>query len=346
MEYNDTIHHYGNFTNPQLITLSDFIYVYICPVMAVIGILGNTLAFIVLVRQPMKGFSVSVYLAAYCASGFLQWIFNIGPDWLISMTGSAYFRNMSDISCRFWQFLTHFLTFSGLWFLTGATVDRIIALWLPAKSQIMCTVFMAKNSLVFIMIGLTVVSIHAMWLFVLKDNYCEQEKEDNYLLPYWVWGSTLMLQLLPSLLLFIFGNMMFFRICLKHQFIQLPDASHNELDLTYTVMVLSFFNFFSAMPLGVTNLLALCYWTNNTDNQHTDFLINSLKAPLEYTNYLMWCSYTCAIFVLIGCCKNFRAGLNDCFKGVASCLTRDSSNIELQLMNGEYDQVPSTSTSV
>ncbi|KAL4225241.1 hypothetical protein ACF0H5_015930 [Mactra antiquata] len=345
-DYNYTIYYYENYTDYPQNSASDFIYNCICPIMAVIGILGNILSLSVLLRQPMKGYSISVYLSAYCVSGFLQWVFNIGPDWFIYMTGSSYFRNMSDVSCRFWQFLTHFVTFSGLWFLTGATVDRIIALWFPSKSQVMCTIFMAKNSLVFILIGLTVVSIHAMWLYVLKDNYCEQERDDKYLLPYWMWGSTLMLQLLPSLLLFIFANMMFIRLCLRQQSIQLPNATGCELDLTNTVMVLSFLNFCFAMPLSVTNLLALGYWTNNTNGQYTEFLTYSLRAPLEYTNYLMWCSYTCAIIVLPCCGETFRCGVKENFKEIISCMFRRHSNNEQRLMNGEYDQVPSTSTTV
>lgn len=344
-DLNETIYYYDNVTQNPSDSVSDFMYIFVCPTVGLVGIIGNILAFAILLRQPMKGFSVSVYLAAYCLSGFLQWIVNIGPDWIIYMTNSSYFRNMSDISCRFWQFLTHFVTFSGLWFLTGATVDRIIALWLPTKSQVMCTVFMAKNSLVFIIIGLTVVSIHALWLYVLKGDYCEQE-DDVHLLPYWAWVSSLVLQLLPSLLLFIFGNMMFFRLCMKHQSIQLPDASHNELDLTYTVMVLSFLNFCFSMPLSVIHLLGLGYLTNGSNDPDTGRLWYSLQTPRVYANYLMWCSYTCGIFVLLGCSKTFRNGMHEMCKAFVSCLSRDNSNIELQLMNGEYDQVPSTSTSV
>lgn len=343
---NSTIHaEFTNYTYPnpepdKYVEISEFIYTNFCPVITVLGIIFNLITFVSLLRPPMNSFSVSVYIAAYCVSSILTCVFIIGPDWLFHTVEYRHFNSISDLNCRIWSFLTSLISFSGFWFITGAVVDRVIVLWVPCKAQTLCTVFMAKNSVVFILVGLTAVSIHAMWMFTHSADgggSCHLLLEHFSLL--WMWASAFLLGCLPLMLLFIFGNMMIIRLCLKHQGRQIPEMSKNEMDLTYSVLILSLITVVFAMPMNIMHILSMLYI-------HDIDMHRSLQLQSEFATYISWVCYVFVFFVLICRCNAFRDALKDIFIDCSACLSRDNSNIELQLMKGEYDQVPSTSTRV
>lgn len=331
-------HNVTNDTNGAMIEsnlISDYIYEYLCPLLAVTGIVCNLITFIGLLRPPINGISVSVYLKAYCIAALLNWVFVIGINWISHSANYGYVRNISQISCRFWAFLTSIIPFAGFWFLTGAALDRVFVLWTPIKAQILCTGFMAKNAVVFILVGLTAVSIHAMWMYNLEEFGCFFDRHD-YFNRMWMWTSGLLLGCLSLLSLFILGNMILICLCLKHHGRQIPDLSKNEMDITYSVMIVSLIIFSCASPMNVIHILQL-YDSEN---------VKTLKLHSEFAAYTAWICYLCVFFVLICCCSAFRDALRDSFKECIDRLRRRNTTIELKLMNAEYDQVPSTSTSV
>lgn len=328
-------------SNQEMKQISQFIYDYFCPTFAIIGIVSNLATLLTLLRPPMSGFSVSVYLSAYCLFAILQWTFIIGLDWLLETVDYRHFRDISPISCRVYSFFQRMISFSCCWFVTGSAIDRVIVLWLPRKTQSFCTAFMAKNAIAFIIIGLTVVCIHAMWTHSLDSNngfgHCYFEREDFAI--YWLYTSNFLLSWLPYILLFVLSNMMIIRLCLKHQGRQIPDITRNEMELTYIVVIFSFVNFVLALPINIVFLLQMINRNNNS-------YLRNLEVPLEFATYVLWLSYSCIFFVVVSRSSAFRETLKEAVTDCAKIFTRRSSNIELQMIKDEYDQVPSTSTSV
>ncbi|XP_053385343.1 uncharacterized protein LOC128550396 [Mercenaria mercenaria] len=340
-EYNNCSNHsngsyYAHFGGPAVHPVSEFIYDYICPVLAVVGIVCNTITFIALLRPPINSISVSVYLKAYCIAAILTWILMIKLNWVLDKSESRHFSSMSQISCRIWSFLTCIVTFSGFWFITGAAVDRVFILWTPIKAQSLCTVFMAKNAVVFILIGLTAVSIHALWMYNMSPQFICYFERGDYFNRLWLWASGFLLGCLPLILLFTFGNLMIIRFCLKHHGRQMPDLSKNEIDVTYAVMIISLIVFSCAMPSNVLHFMHIM----NDENGR------SLTLLFEFATYISWICYLCVFYVLIIRCNVFRDSLKDAFNEIISRLRRKRAHIELKTLKPEYNQVPSTSTSV
>jgi hypothetical protein len=337
-------HNYSNESNFTFILdhvhpshpVSEFIYNYICPIFVPIGIICNLLTFIVLLRPPINNISVSVYLKAYSLAAMLTWTLLIKLNWVLDKAELRHFSRMSQISCRIWSFLTCIVTFSGFWFITGAAVDRVFILWTPKRAQCLCTVFMAKNAVVFIMIGLTAVSIHSLWMYDMSPNQDCYFVRDEYFNQLWLWTSGFLLGCLPLILLFTFGNLMIIRFCLKHHGRQIPDISKNEMDVTYTVMIISITVFTCAMPSNILHFMHIIDMENG----------NRLTLLMEFASYISWICYLCVFFVLITRCNVFRDSLKDAFNECMSRLRRKRSPIELKSLKPEYNQVPSTSTSV
>lgn len=343
---NLTYWHHQNFSNGSNFTsfhggqpvsdpVSEFIYDYICPILAPIGIICNLLTFIVLLRPPINTISVSVYLKAYSLAAIFTWTLLVKLNWALDKTESQHFKKISQITCRIWAFLTCIVTFSGFWFITGAAVDRVFILWTPKRAQCLCTVFMAKNAVVFILIGLTAVSIHSLWMYDMSQRECYFDREE-YFNQLWLWTSGFLLGCLPLILLFVFGNMMIIRFCLKHHGRQIPDLSKNEMDITYTVMIISLITFSCAMPSNILHFMHIIDMENG----------NRLTLLMEFATYISWICYLCVFFVLITRCNVFRDTLKDLFNDCICRLRRSRSQVELNSLKPEYSQVPSTSTSV
>ena len=113
---------------------------YFVPFAIFIGLIGNTLSFLVFVCTPMKRLSASVYLAALALSdnGFLicallSWSTNFGVS-LYHRTGW----------CQAFVYFSYICGFLSVWYVVGFTVERYIAVCFPLRRGTMCTARRAK----------------------------------------------------------------------------------------------------------------------------------------------------------------------------------------------------------
>ena len=321
--------------------VDEFLYKFVCPVFVGIGILGNALSCYALCKPPLNNFASSVYLMAYGVSAMLCLSMSIGVQWSFDMVEVPHFQTFNESSCRIWQFLSRVITYSGEWFIVGSAIDRFIALWVPHKAQDMCTVFMAKASIVFTITGLIVVSIHAMWMAGLDYDiyhgsyHCWVNFTLDRCTFLWVWISGLLYGLFPQALIFIFGNLLIFRMCLKHRGRQIPETVSVETDLTHSVVILIFLDFFVSVPATILNIYHIV-----TPPVKRDLKSYYLERMTHYANYFSWFSYVCLFFILIGCSKPFRENI----KGLFMKCRSGAAIVELQMLTSDYDEVPSSST--
>lgn len=113
---------------------------YIVPLVALVGVVGNVLSFIVFVCTFMRRLSSSIYLAALALAdlGFLLCVL---VSWASNMGLDIYTQNGW---CQSFMYLTYVSSFLSVWYVVSFTAERYIAVHFPLQRQGLCTTRRAK----------------------------------------------------------------------------------------------------------------------------------------------------------------------------------------------------------
>ena len=142
-----------------LVTVLRCLDVYVLPVVALVGLAGNLLSFVVFVATYMWRLSSSVYLAALCLAdmGFLlcvlaSWATHIGVD--------VYH---TEGWCQTFIYLTYVSSFLSVWYVVSFTAERYIAVHFPLRRQDLCTTRRAKVAVLVLAFAAALLYSYGLW---------------------------------------------------------------------------------------------------------------------------------------------------------------------------------------
>ncbi|KAI8759454.1 cysteinyl leukotriene receptor 1 [Biomphalaria glabrata] len=256
--YSPTESFYEQFLNRSEFKMREDLFRYVSPVVILLGNITNIIALFVLRRKKLRRTSVCFYMCAYALANLCVLNLMLGVIWMCDMFQLEYVTYIADWTCRLWTFVNNVFTYCGLWFVVAMNIDRLIFLTSRSNAQSHCTVFSAKASVMAIMVGLIVVSIHAMWTYELQSQGCFVAFE-----PYdlhkviWPWLSATVYSYLPLSLLICLNVAQAIAICVKHvREVPISQPADGCQDtFVVTVMVVSLSAFIFNMPATVTNVL-------------------------------------------------------------------------------------------
>ena len=117
-----------------------YVDVYVVPLMALVGLLGNVLSFAVFGCTFMRRLSSSVYLAALAVAD-LGYLLCVLVSWTINTGLDLYSQ---DGWCQTFIYLTYVSSFLSVWYVVSFTAERYIAVHFPLRRQDLCTTRRAK----------------------------------------------------------------------------------------------------------------------------------------------------------------------------------------------------------
>jgi hypothetical protein len=299
-----------------LFIMRDELLKYITPVLVVFGNFSNLLALIVLRRKSLRQHSVCFYMAAYAFANLLVLNLILGIVWLCYVLELPYVAALADWSCRLWTFVSNVIIYCGIWFVVVLTIDRFIYLCYAHKANTYCTVFAAKAITTMVVIGLVVVSIHAMWTFELQPQGCfvSSEQEDLHTKIWPLWSATVYSYLPLTLLLFI-NIVLSVSLCLKRhreRRAQTPSGSGVTDDFAISTLVISSAFFLLTMPATVVNVVDIYFPSSWL---HVD-LIAEIELTKRITEILSSTNQTLLGVILLIFSRAFRQELYAMFHGL------------------------------
>jgi len=281
---------------------------YVIPALVVIGTIGNILIFFTVSQRNMGKWSICFYLSAYAVENIIILVPMVGYEWLCQVTGWPYITKLSDWTCKLWQFIMGVTIYSGIWFVFAMLVDQYIAIWLPYKAQSMCTIFMAKFAVVIIIIGLTVVSIHAIWTYELFQNGCYIVHTPNDILTLiWPWVSLSFYCILPLVLIFIFIVLVIYGILTKTSWKKSSSNYQVPSDITFMTVALAIFYVLFVTPATTINVIRIHMpraWLHNQE-----FYFNLINIVVIIGDLLTYFNPTFAFFICVSFSPTFRTEL-------------------------------------
>lgn len=187
-------------------------FIYPGPILIAAGIFTNVLTCFVIRKPGFINISLCTFLFAYSVSNIMALLFNSSVEWLSDITLGTHFYNYSETICRLWQFFIRIVTYSGGWFLVAMTIERFLTLWFPKKANGLCSVFFAKTIIVFVIVGLTIISAHALWLFRLmpkgSEKWCYIDTYSAFYTHFWLVLG-MQFSVVPLCLILFFGILTF-----------------------------------------------------------------------------------------------------------------------------------------
>ena len=107
---------------------------------AVVGVIGNTISMLVMFQPNNRRTSFGVYLGVLAMSDTLVLVSSTGY-WLKRLLSST---PLSDIECKFRGWTINSLQMNGFFIILGLTFDRLMAVRFPLKAVVWCTALRAK----------------------------------------------------------------------------------------------------------------------------------------------------------------------------------------------------------
>ena len=132
-----------------------YVKIVCVPLLAALGLVGNTLSFLVMFAPTYKRKSYSYYLrglAIFDSLTLIIAVVEVGNDISYISTGHGYLRAHNTATCKLSEFLRHVTFVMSSWTVVCFTVDRYIAVCHPLQRARLCTERSAKISLVVLLL--------------------------------------------------------------------------------------------------------------------------------------------------------------------------------------------------
>lgn len=308
---------------------------YSIPVVAVIGVLTNTLAVIVLTRKSMKS-STNCYLTALAIFDALYILFNFS---LSLMHQPGMLENHTYIDYVPWGFpFSDLCSNTSVWLVVSFTIERYIVVCHPLRGKALCTITRAK---------IVIVSVFCFALACILPTFFEwtsgwetdQETNETYYFFFhtdlgknpsfqdaFYWFTGLTFSLIPILLLIIFNGFLMRSVhqaqrqrrkmtmttATKHH-----GASDSNQETRITIMLIVIVVVFLICQLPSAVLLI---WSKDMKQ---DSPKQKLAVGLNnISNFLMALNATCNFFLYCFLSEKFRQTLMELLFPCCKCTTR------------------------
>ena len=141
-------------------SVSLYVIKIVSPILFSLGIVGNLLTILILLKKKNRGTSTAVLLTVLAFSDLVIILTGLFSQWMEVMWNWD-IRTVNNVFCKVHVFLTYFSVHFSSWLLCLITFERILCVFIPHKVKL---VFGRKTSLMSM-------GILATMLFLLKDIF-------------------------------------------------------------------------------------------------------------------------------------------------------------------------------
>ena len=304
----------GSLDNDSHVTngIEEITFIYPAPILITLGIITNVLILLVLRKPGFRNISLCTFLGAYSISNILALVLNSGVEWMSDVFIGTHFYNSSEAVCRIWQFLIRVVTYSGGWFMVSMTIDRFLNMWFPKKANGLCSVFFAKTVITFVIVGLTIISAHALWLFRLTERgthtWCYIDTYSSFYTHFWLVLG-MQFSVVPLCLILFFGILAGVGVRRRSRFKTIM-SERIRMDITLSTIFNAMLYFLLNAPATVINVI-----DNFSPREWLESIpvINNMEVARDISQCLVLISYASGIIVWILCSHSFRCAIKEVF---------------------------------
>ena len=160
-----------DFTELPAIKAVYALWSYVSPILLTVGLIGNSLAVIVLSRKKVRETATAVFLIALaCADTLLLLTWNVEKWFRIGL--GIRMRSYSLVACKVHAQATHFAGHMAPWILVLLSFERLVAVYLPIRHK----VWFSRKKAILIILSLSLIcflyDIHDLFVYTILGNEC------------------------------------------------------------------------------------------------------------------------------------------------------------------------------
>ena len=149
-----------------------YIYLYLHPVLFIIGFFANILSGITLLRLSQKTLSTCIYLGVICFMDVLILYIQCGNTWITQVSGVNYedaLQKSSKTLCKLVPFITNLCTHYITWTMAAFAVESLLMTVLRDGVSRVCTMTRTRAAMFLLIVLLVSFDAHSFWTSNLLD---------------------------------------------------------------------------------------------------------------------------------------------------------------------------------
>ena len=273
--------------------LSRKLWLYVPPIILIIGTIGNILSFIILTRKRMTGSTYS-YLAVLAIADTIYLYSGLFKQWIRTLTGYDVLQ-VSNWSCKGITMLMYTASHYSVWLIIAVTMERYIAVRWPLKAKTMCTKRRAIIVIISLLVGIIGINSHIAWTFQVlptanNSTLCSGER------VIWPWVDACLYSFLPLLVISTLNGLIIQKVVAarkdrKKMSGQGQDRRQTQVDggvkLTIMLLAISFTFLVTTVPINILLIALNVYLPKDLPiPEYAKYtLLQTVVALLMYTNH-------------------------------------------------------------
>ena len=271
-----------------------YLWMYVSPLIFVIGVIGNILTIAVLRRRKFQGTTTAVYLPLLAAADTAALIFGIIPEWL-DYCEIVVFKELHPWTCKFEKFLFYTSGDTAIWILVAFTFDRFIAVCFPFHKRAVCQPRRASIICGVIFALAVVKNLHVFWtrgpqydedgeLYKVCGRPEPYTRFEVYVRP---WIAFAVVMAVPFLIIIV-CNTLIIRTLLKARRLR-SQQTHSDKDKSFiqttTMCMSASFAFLAFIAPSLVLLIGSPYWSNDDESNEAYNYAKAINNQLVYVNH-------------------------------------------------------------
>ena len=313
----------GEFTPvlAPLVAASEWIDIVFRPIIVLVGLLGNSASFLVMMSPSLRNRSTSVYFSTLAVADNLCLLQLIG-QYLVKRAFLTSYLRLSDVVCKIERFVMLFTFQWSAWLIVCVTVERFIVTCFPFRAKTLCTAKIARM----VVVGITLFS-STLWLAIVFADGVTSGTCDLTLfyIRFFTWGmwlATILYSYIPTVLLLVFN------VTIAVLLIKSARMSSGQKDQTLTratKATLSVSVSYLLLTIPTVTFITINFTGGVKMSRDVYILVNMVM------NSLLWVNHAINFFIYVLMSKSFRAAFTNaccaCVKGSAYVSGQSGTNM-------------------
>jgi len=283
-----------------------FIWIYVLPAVVLIGIVGNIVSIILLLRKAFRQTTTGVYLPLTAVADIMFLL--TGALEILEVTHVFDVREYNVWTCRMYKVLHYTAGDVSIWLLVAFTFDRFIAVCFPLRKQRVCRWRRAVVASTVIVLLSLAKNVHEFWTrgpeYTTSGQFrriCGSQQQYHFFLQFVrPWIAFTLIVAVPFILILFFNCMIVHVLIKSHRLRKAAVATPTPTETENGPSLSSFgFRQTTFMCLGISFAFLVCvspsivlligkpYWQRDYNN--TKAVCNLLGFVNHAVNFLMYC---------------------------------------------------------
>ena len=258
------------------------LWLYGGPCIFTVGILGNILSALVMLRKALRQNVTSLYLVLLAVVDSCILCVTIPECYFQNVHGKPYFVN--SVQCKIFGFFKNSLLIYESWILVALTVERACSIFAPFKAKTIFTKKFAAAQLGLIGILALGINLHTLFQMAYDDDMKCMMVSSYFYNNVWPWILNVAICLAPFTIIIATNIAIIVKLVYLHQKRKRTQSVSNNARLAHTTTMLLAVGFAFILTIGPMYLF-LCIqwiWFDQLSNRSIDELEIDEWAIMEF----------------------------------------------------------------